>query len=115
MGDFDPSLTFLLLDIVLDRQSMAIPARDVRRVETAHRLCFNHEVFERLVDRMTQVEFAIGVGRAIMKYKFCLTDILVGDALIDIELLPASEHFWFALRKTRLHGKFGERQVEGCF
>ena len=63
--------------------------------------------------RMTQVGFACGVRRAIMKYNFWRTGILVGDGLIDIELLPAGEHFWFALRKTRRHGKFGERQVEG--
>jgi hypothetical protein len=29
VGNFDPGLAFLLLDIVLDRQAMAIPARDV--------------------------------------------------------------------------------------
>lgn len=64
---------------------------------------------------MTQVEFAIGVRRAIMKYKFCLTDILVGDALINIEFLPASEHFWLPLRQAGLHGEFGERQVKRFF
>ena len=61
------------------------------------------------------MELAIRIGRAVVKDEFCFTDILVGDALIYIELLPASEHFWFPLREARLHGEFGEWQIKRFF
>jgi hypothetical protein len=38
-----------LLDVQLDRQAMAVPARHVRRVESGHRAGFHDEVLQDLV------------------------------------------------------------------
>ena len=57
----------LLLDLVLDRQPVAVPARHVGRVEARHRLRLDHHVLQDLVDRVAHVDVAVGVGRAVVQ------------------------------------------------
>ena len=52
----------LLLDLPFDRQAMAVPARHVIRIEAEHLLASRHHVFEDLVERMPDMDVAVGVG-----------------------------------------------------
>ena len=52
---------------VLDRQAVAVPAGHVGRVEARHRLGLDHDVLQDLVDRVADVDVAVGVGRAVVQ------------------------------------------------
>src|SRR2546423_1078155 len=54
-------------DLVFDRQPVAIPARQIRRAKTSHRLRFHHQVFENLVQRRAHVNIAVRERRAVVK------------------------------------------------
>src|SRR5690606_21440402 len=53
---FLPDLADFLLDLVLDRQAMAIPTRHVRRIEAAQGARLDDHVLEVLVDRMVYMD-----------------------------------------------------------
>jgi hypothetical protein len=57
----------LLLDRVLDRQAVAVPARDVLRVEALELALLDDHVLEDLVDRVAHVDLAVGIGRAVVQ------------------------------------------------
>ncbi len=57
----------LLLDLVLDRLTVAVPAGHVRRVVAAHRLVLDDEVLEHLVVRGPHVDVAVRVRRAVVQ------------------------------------------------
>jgi hypothetical protein len=58
-----------LLDLVLDRQAVAVPARHVGRVEAGQRLGTDDDVLEDLVHRVADVDVAIGVRRAVVQHE----------------------------------------------
>jgi hypothetical protein len=58
-----------LLDLVLDRQAVAVPARHIGRVETGQRLGADDDVLEDLVHRVADVDVAVGVGRAVVQHE----------------------------------------------
>ena len=57
----------LLVDFDLDGQAVAVPAGDVGGVEAGHGLGLDDEVFEGLVERVAEVDGAVGVGRAVVE------------------------------------------------
>jgi hypothetical protein len=57
----------LLLDGVLDRQAVAVPARDVLRVHALELARLDDHVLEDLVDRVAHVDLAVGIGRAVVQ------------------------------------------------
>ena len=46
---------------------------------------------------MAKVQLTVCIGRAVVQDEFGFADVFVGNALIDIQLLPAREHFGLAL------------------
>src|SRR3546814_20821992 len=54
-----PDRAVLLLDRDLDRQAVAVPARDVGRVEAGQVLRLDDDVLEDLVDRVAEVDRAV--------------------------------------------------------
>jgi hypothetical protein len=59
--------TQLAIDLQLDRQTVTVPARHVRRVVPRHGLGFDHEVLEHLVECGAKVNATVGVRRPIVK------------------------------------------------
>ena len=57
----------LLLDLPLDRQAVAVPARHVVGVVAEHLLRAHDDVLEDLVERRADVDVAVGVGRAVVE------------------------------------------------
>src|SRR5690606_6550658 len=55
----DPDLAVLFLDRDLDRQAVAVPARDVRRIEAGQVARLDDDVLEDLVDRMAKLDCAV--------------------------------------------------------
>src|SRR5690606_12601884 len=62
-------LAKLLFNIVLNRQTMTVPAGHIGRIKAAQGAALHDNVFENFVDRMTDMNIAIGVGRAIVQDK----------------------------------------------
>ncbi|MND95901.1 hypothetical protein D3C80_881680 [compost metagenome] len=98
-------------NLVLDRQTVAVPARYVRGIETGQGLGTDNHVLENLVQRMTDVNLAVGIGRAVVQHE--LRTILANFAqlLVQANAVPALQNLRFALRQAGLHREGGVRKV----
>ncbi len=104
-------LTFFLLHVVFDRQAMTVPSWNIRSIIATKLFGFHDYVFQCLVDGMTKMKVAIGVGWAIMKDKFRPSCILLTNLAIEINTIPFLEHVGFPLRQVCLHRKLGIRKI----
>ena len=57
----------LFFNIELNRQSVAIPARHIRRIKARQGFRFDNNVFQNFVNRMPYMELTVSVGRAVMQ------------------------------------------------
>ncbi|MNE62898.1 hypothetical protein D3C80_1582110 [compost metagenome] len=103
------------LDLVLDRQAMAVPARNVGSIEARQGLGADDDVLEDLVDRVTDVNAAVGVGRAIVQDELRAPFADLPQLAVQVDAVPALQQFRFALGQTGLHRECRLRQVEGRF
>jgi hypothetical protein len=102
-----------LLDLPFDRQAVAVPARHVIGIEAEHLLALGHHVLEDLVERMPDMDVAIGVGRAVMKHEFRPAAGSLAQPLVEGDLVPVLEDFRLALRQAGAHREFRLRQEQG--
>src|SRR5690606_14671064 len=102
-----------LLYLVLDRQTVAIPAGHVGRVKAHKAAGFHDHVFQDLVDRMPDVNAAVGVGRAIVQDELFPAFALLAQVAVHVEILPALEHVRLAIGQVAAHGEGGFRQIQG--
>ncbi len=101
------------LDLPFDRQAVAIPARHVIGVVTAHLERAGDDVLQDLVQRMADMDVAIGIGRAVMQHEFFAAGGRGAQLLVKAHLLPAFYRFRFLLRQAGAHRKIRLRQIEG--
>ena len=108
--------TVLLLHLQLDGQPVAVPTRDVGRVEPVERARLDDDVLENLVDGMADVNGAVGVRRSIVQHE---TRPATGTPRGSSRRSRRSSHSFtirgLALREVRLHGEVGLRQVDRLF
>src|SRR5262249_30016773 len=64
-----PGSSVLLFDGEFDRQSVAIPAWNIWRIEARDRARLDDDVLEDLVDRVAQVDDAVRVRRTIVQHE----------------------------------------------
>ena len=103
--------TELLVDLMLDREPMAIPARHVDGVEAHHRVGLDDHVLQDLVEHGPEMDVAVSVRRAVMEDPQRPADRGLTQALVDSERGPPGEHLRLALRKISLHRKGRFRQI----
>ena len=108
-------LAVRLFDLQFDRQAVAVPARHVGRVEPGQRLGLDDDVLEDLVDRVADVDVAVGVGRAVVQDELGAAGGSLADALVAFLLLPALDPAGLALGEVAAHREGGVGQVEGAF
>ena len=72
------------VDFDLDRQTVAIPAGDVWRIEAGHRLAFDDEVLQRFVERVPEMDVAVGVWRAVVQDVLRLPGARFANLPVDI-------------------------------
>src|SRR5690606_6391621 len=101
--------------LVLDRQAMAVPTRHVRRVEAGHGLGAGDDVLENLVQRMTDMDAAVGIGRAVVQDELRPTFAKLAQLAIQTNLVPALQGLRLALRQAGLHRELGIGQVQRSF
>ena len=102
----------VFLDLPLDGQAVAVPARHIVRVLAQHGLGAADHVLEDLVQGVADVDVAIGVGGAIVQHEFRPTAPVFAHELVEVHRLPAGENLRLLLRQARAHGELGLRQVE---
>ncbi len=103
------------LDLRLDGQAVAIPARNVRRSKAGHGFRLYDHVFENFVqgraemDRAGRVRWTVvqNVGRRLFS---CLL-----NPFVKLVLLPLGEDARLVLRKIRLHGEIRPREIQRAF
>ncbi len=103
------------LDLVLDRQTVAIPARHIRRVEAGQGARADDHVFDHLVHRVTNVNIAVGIRRAIVQDELRATFADLPQLPVQVNAVPALQNLRLALWQTGLHRKCRGRQIEGRF
>ncbi len=98
---------------VFNRQTMAVPTRDVLRIKAGQLAAFHNHVFEHLVQRMADVQFAVGVRRAVVQHKQRLA--VAGHAQLFVKpfVRPSLGPRGFALGQVAPHGKGRVGQIKG--
>jgi len=94
-----------------NRQTMTVPARNIRGLKPAHRPVFHHKILEHLINHMAHVNIAVGVWRTIMQHiqRFALPALK--NLLINILLIPVFPLLGFTLDQIGLHRKTRLRQA----
>ena len=90
---------------------MTIPTGDVTRVKTHHLVRANNHILDRLVQRVTDVQMTVRIGRAIMQGKRCAARFFA-QAIIDVHLFPTGQPFRFTFGQSCTHREIGFRQVQ---
>src|SRR5690606_6153811 len=108
-----PWLAVLLLDRVLDRQAVTVPAGDIGGIKAVERMRLDDDVLQDLVDRMTDVDRTVRIGRAVVQHEARPPFRRRAHLAVEIASLPVGEHLGLALREIRLHRKSGLRKIDG--
>ena len=103
----------LLFDFPFDRQAVAIPTGDVVGVKAEHLLAAGDEILQHLVERMADMDIAVGVGRAVMQHKARAAGGGFAQALVKVDFVPARHQLRLALRQACAHRKFRLREKKG--
>ena len=101
-------------DGVFNWQAVAVPARDVLRIKTAQLLALDNHVLENFVQRVANMQFAVGVGRAVVQDKKRGTLAGIAQALVEAILVPGFDPGRFPLGQIAAHRERGVRQIQGA-
>ena len=106
-------LAVLFLDLPFDGQAVAVPTRHVRRVLAQQVLGAADHVLEDVVQRMADVDVAIGIGRAIVEDELLAPPAGLAERVIEANRFPARGNARLLLGEAGLHGEIGLRQEDG--
>src|SRR5438128_5951964 len=101
-----------LQDLMLDRQPVAVPARHERHLVAFHSLGLDDDVLEDLVQRVADVDAAVGIRRAVVQHEEGPAAPGLLDPLIEAFALPAGQDLRLALREIGLHGKISLGEIQ---
>ena len=102
----------VLVDLVLNRQPVAVPARNIRGVEPHHGARLHDNVLEDLVERLAQVDVAVRVRGPVVQDVARPAGPGAAQRGVDVHAVPLLENLRLAARQVRLHREVGARQVE---
>src|ERR1700682_4922837 len=94
---------------------MAIPSRDVGRVEASELPALHHDVLEHLVDGVTNVDIAVGVRRSVVQNKARAAFARRTNRFVDLALLPILDPAGFAFGQVATHRKGRVRESQSRF
>ena len=98
--------------LTLDRQTVSIPARDIRRLIPHHIARTDDEILENLVQGVAHVQIAVCIRRAVVQNEEWLALVLLHQFMVEICLLPVLKKTRLALGKTRTHREICLRQID---
>ena len=96
-----------------NRQAVAVPARHIGRVKTRQRFAADDDVFQNLIDCMTDVDVAVGIGRAVVQDEFRPSRRLPAQFGVALLLLPLLHPTRLALGQIAAHGEGGFVKIDG--
>ena len=105
----------LLLNIDLDRQPVAVPAGQIRGVETCQGLGLDDEVFQNFVECRPQVDRPVGVRRTVMQGIKRGSLASRANLTVEVVLGPFRKPLGLVLRQIRFHRKAGSGKIECTF
>ena len=105
-------LSQFLVDIVLDRQAVAVPSRDINCIESRHLLGTDDDVLQNLVEGGPDVDVPVGVRRTVVQDERRTSLGCRADRFVKPAALPLLQLLRLAPRQVGFHGKGGRRQVE---
>ena len=109
----DTKLALLLpevtVDLELDWQTVTVPPRDIRRVESFHRTGLDDEVFEDLIECGSDVNPPVGIRRTVVQHKTWGTGPTLPDSLVQTDRLPTFDRLGFRRGEAGFHRKTGPR------
>ena len=98
------------LDLPFDRQAVAVPAGHVVGVEACHLRRAVDDVLQHLVQRVADMDVAIGIGRAVMQDELRPSGGLRPQPVPQAHPVPARQPIGLALRQVAAHREVGLRQ-----
>ena len=101
----------LLLDLVLDRLTVAVPTGDIGDLKALHHPVTVDHVLGDLVHGVADVDRAVGVRGAVVQHELLVTLVLLQNLLVNLVVLPVLESLGLGLGKTGTHGKSGFGQI----
>ena len=105
----------LLFNFPFDGQAMTIPARHIIGIFPQHGLRAVNHIFQNFIQRMTDMQLAIGIGRAIMQHKFRGISPFCPQSFIQIQLLPMRQNLGLFFWQAAPHGKICLWKKYGLF
>ncbi len=81
----------LLLDLPFDRQAVAVPAGDVVGIMAERALGAHHDVLQDLVERVADMDVAVGIGRAVMQHEAGAAGARLALLLVEVDPRPARQ------------------------
>ena len=103
----------LLLDLLFDREPMAVPAGHIGRVEAVERARLDDDVLQHLVHGVADVDHAVRIGRSIHEHELGAARGAAPQLHINVVRKPARNPLRLAAREVRLHREGRVRQVDG--
>ena len=96
-----------VVDLDLDGQAMTIPAGDVGRIVALHGLELDDEILQDFVERVAQVDVAVGVRRAVVQHIHGTAGAGGANLRVEVLGLPAKQRLGLHLSQIRLHREIG--------
>ena len=103
----------LLHHLMLDRKTVAVPTRHVRRPEATHGLITEDGVLQELIEGGADVHIAVREGRSVVEDEGRLTGGPGLDLPVETVALPVGDPDRFAFGQAGPHREVGDGQVEG--
>jgi len=105
----------VLFHLQFNRQSVAVPPRYIRGMETFHPFALEDQILENLVEGVTDMDMAVGIGRAVVQYIEGFGRPGCFNLSVKVFFIPADKDFRLTLIQVGLHRKVGKRQIQGIF
>ncbi|MPM23054.1 hypothetical protein SDC9_69517 [bioreactor metagenome] len=112
-GKLFPLHLFILENGAFNGKTVSVPAGHIRSAPTGHVLIPHNDILQNFVECGTNMDVAVGIGRAVMKNEFRLSLIFFHEVSVNVGRLEGSEHFRLPAGQSRAHGKIGLGQIDG--
>ena len=92
---------------------MGVPTSDKGCIKPCKVLVANYKILQNLVQSVTNMQWPVGIRRAIVQNEAWVRLILLLHLLVKLHLSSALAKDWFLIPEIGLHRKFGGRHVKG--
>lgn len=98
---------------MLNGQTVAVPARNIRGLETGQSAGLEDNILEYLIKGRTEMNIAVGIGRAVVENEQGPVRCFFLKLLIEFFLVPVFQVLRLFLGQIGLHLEFGFGQIQG--